>query len=182
MEAMMNPNEMTPITVSDRDAKRFQKYRENRKETYLYYGPVDGEREIRFAENGHAERVLHMELDFVDSDGTVHIVRPDESTFFGIWIFIFPDGRTLMAYSRNDEKKVRYCSWGYKRSSATTEKLHLFWKTGNDSYMLHLDGRHPEHRFMVTDEFLEGTDDPVQGIQRYIQSLCKGKNTYEKVV
>lgn len=182
MTTSMEPREMTPITASDRDAKRFRKYCEDHKVDHLFYGFSGDGREIRFAEHGHAERVLHMELDFVDADGIVHIVRPDESTLYGVWIFMFPDGRTLMAYSRNDEKKVRFCSWGYKHSSATTEKLHLFWKTRNDSYMFHKEAEHPEREFILCDEPLDGMNDMVQSLQWYLQSLYKGGNTHEDVV
>ena len=180
MITTMNNKEMNPITAFDRDVRRFQKYRRDRKMTCLFYGVTEGERTIRFSENGHTERVLHMELDYIDANGTNHIIRSDESNLCGVWIFIFPDGRTLMVYGLNDKEPARYCSWGYKNSSAIAEKLHVFWKTENDSYMLHLEAQHPEHRFILTKESLKGMHDNVQNIQRYIRSICKGENEHEK--
>ena len=116
MITTMNNKEMNPITAFDRDVRRFQKYRRDRKMTCLFYGVTEGERTIRFSENGHTERVLHMELDYIDANGTNHIIRSDESNLCGVWIFIFPDGRTLMVYGLNDKEPARYCSWGYKNS------------------------------------------------------------------
>lgn len=165
----LSTNLASPATPSERDEKRFNKFINSKRETFLLHIVKEHRSEFRFVNDGHVEDVLQAEINYIDSSGSIYIVSQEESMFQGLQVFFPSDSKLFFAYQLPGQKNVNYCSWGYKKSSATTEKLSVYFKTNDYTYLFYIDAQKPEHQFFLMEEYYEGNINHVQNLYRFIK-------------
>lgn len=124
-----------------------------------------------------------MEINYVDSEGEIHVIDSERGNMKGFRIFILSDCKIVIGYQASNDESFKYCSWGYEKSSATTEKLSAFFKTPDVTWFIYLDAKHPEHTIFLKGEREEKWDG-VQNVYNLIKSLIveKRKDTADENV
>ena len=176
---IIKSNSPDSANISERDMSRFKKMSGDRRTANLLYISTDEEIKATFFESGHVEDIICLDINFIDSEGVMHTLTQDSSTLHGIHIFFSSNHRILVAYELLDKNGMRFCSWGYKKSSAHNEKLFAYFKTKNSAYMLCVDAQHPEHQFFLLDDDTECYN-PIQNLYQFLKSIvAEGGERYE---
>ena len=157
-----------PGTVRE-DRKRFKKKSKNNKLQRLFYESSNEGITCRFLEMEKWYNVNDIDLMFIDSDGNRQVLRKDDSYFGEIRILFSDWQKILICYRLKDENEAKYCSWGYKKHSATTEKLFVYFKTQVRSYLVYVDAQHSEHFFLFSD-----CGDSIGNLYNFLKSIIKG--------
>ena len=169
------------LTPDNRDRIRFDKLLGKKEKVDLTCIHKDEKQIIRFAENNDPDTIVEMEIDYVNSAGDVYMVRMDDSNLSNIRILISPGCKVLIAYQINEKESIKYCSWGYKTSSAITDKFSAFFRTSDMSWFIYLDTQHPEHTIFLKGESEEW--DCVQNVHNLMKSLnMKEDAEHEKIL
>lgn len=155
---------------AERDRLRFEKMHRNKRNAKLLCLMEDGESKSVFSENGQAEKITYLDINFVDSEGLVHSLAQNGHTLFKMQIFFASDRRILAAYETVDQPETKFCSWGYKKSSAQTEKLFVYFRTGISAYMVYMDAKNPEYQFLLVDDDTESYNS-VQNLYQFMKRL-----------
>lgn len=139
------------IGTAQEDSKRFKKESKNKKLQKLFYVSSNEGIICRFLDMWDWHNVEEIDLMFIDSDGNRKILRKEDSSFSEIRILFSDWEKILIGYKQAQESEVKYCSWGYKKHSATTEKLYVYFRTHACTYLVYVDAQHPEHFFLISD-------------------------------
>lgn len=118
---------------------------------------------------GNWYNVNDIDIMFIDSDGNRKVLRKDDSSFGEIRILFSDWQKILIGYRLKDENEVKYCSWGYKKHSATIEKFFAYFKTQVRSYLVYVDAQHPEHFFLFSDY-----GNSIENLYNFLKSIVKG--------
>lgn len=151
------------------DIKRYKKELKNNKLQELFYESSNEGIICRFQEIGNWYNVNDIDLMFIGSDGNRKVLRKDDSSFGEIKILFSDWQKILIGYRLKNENEMKYCSWGYKKHSATTEKLFAYFKTQVRSYLAYVDEQHPEHFFLFSD-----FGDSIENLYNFLRSIIKG--------
>lgn len=165
-------------TPAERDRKRFDNLRKAETAISLFHTTANGQHILQFRENGFHENVSDVEVSFADSAGAIYTVTQNDSMFYGIQIFFKSDQRILIGYQLSEEEPVKYCSWGYKNSSATVEKLFVYFKTSDSTYLVHMDAMHPEHQFLFIDTHAGETFNHAQNLYQFLKNSASKGDEY----
>lgn len=151
------------------DRKRLKKESKNNKLPRLLCENSNESMACRFLEMGNWYNVNDIDIMFIDSDGNRKVLRKDDSSFGEIKILFSDWQKILIGYRLKDENEVKYCSWGYKKHSATTEKLFAYFKTQVRSYLVYVDEQRPEHFFLFSDY-----GNSIENLYNFLKSIIKG--------
>lgn len=150
------------------DRKRFKKESKNKNLQKLVCEISNDVINCKFLERGNAYDVYRIELVFIDSGGNRRVLRKDDSSFSEIKTLFSDWEKILISYRLKSEDTIKYCSWGYKKHSATTEKLFAYFKTQVCSYLVYVDAQHPEHFFLFSDY-----GDSIENLYNFLKSIIK---------
>lgn len=156
----------------ERDIKRFEKVKNDKRIPRLTCIETENGQDNHFWEYDHQEDVACVEIHFLDSNGIVHLLTPDNSSFRGIKVYFISDRKILIAYELLEEERVHFCSWGYKKSSASTEKLFVYFKTGKSAYLAYVDAAFPERQFLLMDDD-SGDYNPIRNLYHFLQEYLR---------
>ena len=172
----------TLITKTDRDVKRFQKLINKRPMPLSLLCICEADKwNFQVVEGDGYEEISVAEISYMDSAGITHVVSSSGGDLYVIRIFIQVDGKVLVVYQEKKDESPKYCSWGYKNSSATTEKLSVFFKTTDITWFVYLDAQHPEYTIFLDAETEEGWD-CIQNVYNLIKILAVEKDEKHEVI
>lgn len=180
MQAEVN-NKISHDTAfwEERNMKRFNKVKNDKKIPRLSCIETENGQDFHFYEYGYLGKATSVEICLFDSTGAIHLLTPDHNSFHGINVYFLSNRKILIAYELHEEERVRFCSWGYKNSNSGTEKLFIYFKTGNSAYLAYADAESPECQFLLMDDD-SGDYNPIQNLYRFLQKyLRKGCEAHE---
>ncbi len=178
-------------TFTKQDLKRFIKFREKKNTTSLHYFlsengeskiflSENGESKIFLSENGDDKEVLDVEIRIMDVEQNCYVLTKDTSSFDAIHIFFLPKPGIVVGYVPVRQKGDRYCSWGYKTSGTTTEKIYVYFKTSDSAYMAYFDAQYPGQSFFIKADSTEHYNS-VEHLHRFIIYSRKGAQFNEAI-
>lgn len=158
--------------LSESDRAHFERAMNNNKTENLVYTNENQDIKVAFSQYGRIENITSFHIKFVDSEGGIHEVTQDKDSLFKIRIFFSSHYRILVAYETLNQPETKFCSWGYKKSSARTETLFVYFKTEYAAYMAYADAKHPEYQFLLSADDI-GHRNPIQNQYQFLKSLTE---------
>lgn len=169
------------LSQLDRDFRRFEKFRTDPNIASLAcVRNKDGLWQRRFMTGSSYEPIVRIEFLFTDASGQIFFHTLEESNMIGFGLYIKSESKILLAYQPTDAPQLRYLSWGFKKSSATVERLFLYFRTEGASFLLYMDAAHPEHQFSFSEDIAENEPDHVQNLSSFISTYCKQEVNHEQ--
>ncbi len=172
MKSEANTISQNASSEEECNIKRFKKVKKDKKIPCLSCINTEDGLNTKFYEYGCLENVTDVEIHFFDSTGTTYLLTPDSSSFHGIKVYFLSDRRILIAYELQEEKGVRFCSWGYKNPSPNNEKIFVYFRAGKSAYLAYADAEFPERQFLLMDDDSDGYNS-IQNLHRFLQEYLR---------
>lgn len=178
----MKSDQQNLADISERDWFRYEKMIRNKKTANLLCMIEDQDIKATFFENGQVKEVICLDVNFIDSEGVIHELAQNQDTLIKMQIFFPSYYKIFVVYAMSDQSEPKFCSWGYKKSSARTEKLFVYFKTKYSAYMACADAKHPEYQFLLWADDI-GSHNPIQNQHQFLRSLIReDSELYERVL